>query len=328
MAALQELPTLNLFGSDLAKSLIDVYMPIFEHIRTYGTIVDPLFVAKDVQDVLEIPDMNYKREGSGFDWIIHKVRIPVKTAKGTRETIALTEMGIYRAIYKSTTGKAIKFQLFITTVMKKLRMTGEVKADEAVEDYKRELAALQHKFDVQGNQMDEEHKAYMKLKDYNDYQANQLYDTQIDNYHKKETIKNMKEPSLWEMKDRMQRVQHMYMKPLVVHIVEPPKESGYEYEVEDYEPYDIDRVPHDEDMVFGISFTEMKKGVPIHKIYVHKTVKLEDVHAALIKMDSAVEKAAGGRYANAYATTLDQLDDVVDMINKTKEPDISFLSQN
>lgn len=75
---------------------IQIVQTSFGIIRTTMVDSECVFVAKDVQNALGLKNMNHKREGVFPE--NEKRMINVSTTKGIRDTIALTEKGLKRAL--------------------------------------------------------------------------------------------------------------------------------------------------------------------------------------------------------------------------------------
>jgi prophage antirepressor-like protein len=94
-----------------------------KHIRILGTVVDPLFCAKDI--AAYIGDANYKRTLKGYELAATEATgayictIPASDAMGRpRNTLYLTEKGLYRYLLRSDLPKAIEFQSYVYDLLK------------------------------------------------------------------------------------------------------------------------------------------------------------------------------------------------------------------
>lgn len=86
-----------------------------------GTIDDPLFRANDIGTVLEIT--NIRTTIQHFDES-EKVLIIIDTPGGLQQVSFLTEVGLYRVLYKSRKPIAVKFQKWVCEIVKELRLKG------------------------------------------------------------------------------------------------------------------------------------------------------------------------------------------------------------
>jgi prophage antirepressor-like protein len=322
----QELQTLNIFTPDVIDGVKDLYTPIFEKIRIYGSVDEPVFVAKDVQEALGLKDMNYSREGY-FEWGIDKVKIKVKTAAGMRPTIAFTEQGLYRAIWHSKAEMAKQFQKFMTCVMKRLRQTGSVTMEQALAD----LKALQEKLEKSEKtvkaydiQLDVEHKELMHYKAEHDELVMGHQNINLELWKARQRLEHARDPHAGELQDRLQRLMERTGRAIYVMLNDVPEvhKETYDYNIEHYSEWDEDITDPSEVMVWSVGLTALKTKVTIKKVYVHKSVKLDDIHAALHnyrleKLDKKGEIA--GHYTNMYTISLDQLDIIIDDVNRADE---------
>jgi prophage antirepressor-like protein len=100
------------------------------NITIYGTHDKPLFKAKDIGDLLEIKNIrdtvkNYNKN--------QRCVVLTDTAFGEKDTIFLTEQGLYKVLMKSRKPIAEKFQDWICEVVEEIRKTGEYKSKKDIE---------------------------------------------------------------------------------------------------------------------------------------------------------------------------------------------------
>jgi len=322
----QELQTLNIFTPDVIDGVKDLYIPIFEKIRIYGSVDEPVFVAKDVQDALSLKDMNYSREGY-YEWGIDKVKIKIKTAAGLRPTIAFTEQGLYRAIWHSKAEMAKQFQKFMTCVMKRLRQTGSVTMEQALSDLKEMKEKLDKSektvkaYDIQ---LDVEHKELMHYKAEHDELVMGRQQVDMELWKARRRVEYARDPNTSELQERLRRVMARTGRAIVIMLNEVPEvhRETYDYIYEGYDEWDEDVVDPSEVMVFSVGLAPLKTKVSVKRVYVHKSVKLEDVHTALAscrleKIDRKGEPS--GHYTNMYTISLDGIDSVIDELNLRDE---------
>lgn len=120
----------------------ELYNPIFSKIRIYGSKENPLFVEKDVRQILGLSDFNISKKKNYIE-SLHYVNIPVPTGTGgTRYMNALTEMGLYAAMFSSSVPLAIHYCNYIVIVMKQLRINGIVTIESSFDEYKNTVANI------------------------------------------------------------------------------------------------------------------------------------------------------------------------------------------
>lgn len=323
----QDLQVLNVFDDKLmheSTGALEVYNPIFSKIRIYGTTDVPVFVAKDVQEVLGLKDMSYKRDDGPYEWGEDRIKVKVMTKMGPRDMVAFTEHGLYHAIWMSKTQAAKNFQTFMSCVMKRLRMTGSVTMEEAVSDLRAKLAKTEGTLRAYGMQLDETHKSLMHYKFEHDDLVLSNYDHQIALDNAKKRLENQRDPDAYASKERNERIMRRTGRAIVVMLNRPPKEyeEDCEYDFDMFGENDEDIVDRDQDMYFSIGLSELKSKTTIKKVYVHKTIKLEDVHNALEKYQLYKHNKDGDRttpYTNMYEISLDRIEDVIDTLNRKDE---------
>ena len=321
----QELQPFDIFNQQLINTTdgaAAIYSPVFNGIRIYGTSDYPVFVAKDVQETLGLKNLHYKDEDR-FEWEEDKIKIKVMTKGGMQQVIAFTEHGLYHAVWMSKTPAAKQFQRFITCVMKRLRMKGSVTMDQAVGDLEKENIRLKGTLKAYDIQMDAEHKTLLHYQSEHDELVigNKNYGNALIKAQKR--LEFDRDIDGCELQERLRRVMARTGRAVFVMLGEVPKEHAetYEYELDAFSEWDDDIIDPSDPMVFSIGFAALKSKVSIRKVYVHKTVKLEDVHKALVKhrLDKVRKGEPAGHYINMYEISLDQLDQVIDGVNLADE---------
>ncbi len=306
-------------NNELIASIGGDMSPIFTQVRIYGDLEEPLFVAKDVQTVLGLKNMHYKDNDSFLEWGKHKAKAKIRTKGGIQEAIVLTEQGLYKALYNSLAPIAEQFQTFVYVVMKRLRLKGSVTLDEAREDLRDELEKEQKYRKAIETDFEIEHKELVNLRHKIGIQTVTLYDQSVEVEKLKKKIENIKDPSLSELQERVTRLEHKYMRPVIVMLSAPPKEHEdvHTYELDYYSENDEDLLDSSETMIFSIGFSALKSKVAISKLFVHKEIKLDDLHRKLEMY--RLPKTDSGYYQNAYEISLDLLRVIVDDLNREHE---------
>lgn len=129
-------------SKDVIANLGEQFNPLFQDIRIYGTIEKPLFVSRDVEKALSLNDIHI-RDRANFKEGLQFTRLIIPTNKGPRETIVLTEYGLYQAMFNSASPLAEEYCRFIVIVMQQLRTQGVVTLESSLKELKAEKARLQ-----------------------------------------------------------------------------------------------------------------------------------------------------------------------------------------
>ena len=96
----------------------------------YGTIENPLFLAKDIANLLEHSDSNKLIRKVDAD---EKVRNIVPTLGGNQETWFLTEDGLYEVLMTSRKPQAKLFKKKVKEILKSIRKNGAYMTNEVIE---------------------------------------------------------------------------------------------------------------------------------------------------------------------------------------------------
>lgn len=316
----QELKSVDIFNTDVISTVKDIYNPIYSKIRIYGDYTKPVFIAKDVQDVLGLKNMHYKDEGA-YEWDVEKVKIKIMTKGGPQIILALTEQGLLKAIFHSKSDAAKKFQQFVHVVMMQLRKNGNVTIEEAAIEYKKENERLERIVHGYSVQLDIIQGKVVKLEARDEKREFVMMHQSEELYKSQKRLENARDKTAEEWKSIARRYERKYLKPLIAYVNTPPAEVLDEYpdfNIENYTEWDVDFVDSSEVLVWNVSFAALKKGVAIRKFYVHKEVSLDQIHEALQKMKAAIKKSTGGVY-KLYESTLEQLEIVIDDLNRAQE---------
>jgi len=98
-------------------------------INIEGTINEPLFQANQIANILDIKNIHDNIKDYDED---EKTIIPVKTKGGLQKIVYLTENGLYRLINRSNKPSARPFQKWVSSVIKELRINGEYKLKDNI----------------------------------------------------------------------------------------------------------------------------------------------------------------------------------------------------
>jgi len=108
-------------------------------IRVYGTVEDPLFVGVDVQNVLGLKLINYKRQFiTGNDYI----KLSIHHGGQSRELNMFTEHGIYQIIYRTRSDVGERFRNYVTETLKNIRLARQIESEVAHQKLRQFLADL------------------------------------------------------------------------------------------------------------------------------------------------------------------------------------------
>ncbi|MEY8514516.1 phage antirepressor [Lactococcus taiwanensis] len=98
--------------------------------KIYGTVENPLFLAKDIANLLEHSDSNKLIRKVEAD---EKVRNTVPTLGGNQETWFLTEDGLYEVLMTSRKPQAKLFKKKVKEILKSIRKNGAYMTNEVIE---------------------------------------------------------------------------------------------------------------------------------------------------------------------------------------------------
>lgn len=292
----------------------DMGEPSFAMVRRFKLQGDDehVFVAKDIQDVLKI-NMHYKRDGD-YEWGKEKIMVPVVTAtNGTRKVLALTELGLERALYRSDTPMAQKFRLFVHVVLKRLFRTGSVTMQQATTDFKAEADKWKKKYELENEACEQLYEKCQKLEGRNERQMLQLQDAAEENelMQKRQSVNDEKDTSSDEF--ILQKTKEKYCKPVFIMLMKPPKEVEGEYD------YDHESEPTPDDIyIFGLQAKEESKTRQcVCKVFINKDQTLDQLHEELKKRFLQLKKKDGTPFANMYETSISELKNVADEMFKS-----------
>lgn len=99
--------------------------------RVYGDMLNPLFLAKDVADMIEHSDVSKMVKAVDED---EKVKNNILTPGGEQEAWFLTEAGLYEILFQSRKPIAKAFKKEVKAILKDLRTTGVVITESATDE--------------------------------------------------------------------------------------------------------------------------------------------------------------------------------------------------
>lgn len=99
--------------------------------KVYGDIDEPLFLAKDVANMIEHSDVSKMVKAVDED---EKVKNSILTLGGEQEAWFLTEAGLYEILFQSRKPIAKAFKKEVKAILKELRKTGVVITESATDE--------------------------------------------------------------------------------------------------------------------------------------------------------------------------------------------------
>ena len=107
-----------------------------------GTEDDPLFLAKDVAEILGITNIRMTLNGPDFPSEYKAVR-RTDTPGGVQQTTFLTELGLYEMLARSRKPIAVQFRGWVHTVIRDIRISGRYELERAARTAEEQKVALQ-----------------------------------------------------------------------------------------------------------------------------------------------------------------------------------------
>ena len=110
-------------------------------IRVIGTTVEPWFVAKDICEILDLPNITHALRSIPERW---RGLLKVNTFGGEQEMITVNEAALYKLIMRSRKPVAQKFQEFVCEeILPSIRKTGEYKFKAELEKQSKRIEELE-----------------------------------------------------------------------------------------------------------------------------------------------------------------------------------------
>ena len=167
-----ELVPINI-TSDIIASLGEQFDPVFSQIRIFGTLKRPVFVARDVEKMLGLSDLNL-RHRPHFKEGMHYETITIPTKGGSQKSVALTEHGLYQAFFNSSMPVAEKYCQFIIIVMQQLRTQGVVYLEGALTELEANLKRATDRANMLDEETDRQHELIRELENARDSKASRI----------------------------------------------------------------------------------------------------------------------------------------------------------
>ena len=112
--------------------VIDERVVLGKEFKIYGTVEEPLFLAKDVANWIEHSDVSTMARKIDDD---EKVTNNVCTLGGIQKVLFLTEDGLYEVLMQSRKPIAKEFKKKVKEILKQLRQTGGVVVEGREEEF-------------------------------------------------------------------------------------------------------------------------------------------------------------------------------------------------
>ena len=110
-----------------------------------GSKEEPLFRASDIGNVLGITNIHTTIQNFNTK---QKVIHTTETLGGNQKMVYLTELGLYKVLFKSRKPIAEKFQDWVCEVVKEIRLTGEYKLNKTIQDLTDEIIQNNIQFNI------------------------------------------------------------------------------------------------------------------------------------------------------------------------------------
>jgi prophage antirepressor-like protein/predicted GIY-YIG superfamily endonuclease len=125
------------------------------NVTVYGSSEEPLFKANEIAKVLGINDVRFSMKD--FRQNVDSVTSTVcDTLDNAKRTVMLTEAGLYRLLFKSRKKIAVKFQDFVISVIKEIRIRGSYDLNQQLALKDQQIAAFGKSFDIKLRQQNED----------------------------------------------------------------------------------------------------------------------------------------------------------------------------
>ena len=128
------------------------------NVQVYGTYNAPLFKAKDIGEILQLSNIRATiKDYNEKQAVVNKVY----TAGQLRDTLMLTERGLYKVLMTSRSKLADQFQDWVTDVLSEIRLTGEYKSRQQIDESNARITQIeQEKKQLQQELNDLKDKTY------------------------------------------------------------------------------------------------------------------------------------------------------------------------
>lgn len=311
---IRDVSPIELKSNDLSMDFPIYESEEFKKIRIYGTIEDPLFIARDIRDALNLKNLHIEREQL-FKWGEDIVKIRIQTSGGRQEAVAFTEKGLTTMVYQSRSPIASTYRMFIYLVMKRLRLKGVVTIKEAkvdLSEYQAKVIELEKTKAVNeeiirrlDQDLEREHKAYMATKTREESNFNQWFDARYRCLKLEESMKYADAKDTSEFEAIVKGLEKMYMKKIYVSAQKAPKEVHNEYPPDEYD-HETTELEYDDIMPLGV-FDKPGKGKEIGILYMPKEYDLASIRE-LLPSEARVKKSDSTEYQNIWVMSFDEMD--------------------
>jgi prophage antirepressor-like protein len=284
-----------------SQKLIDEF-PEIAQITIYGTSEDPLFPLSQVEDV--IGSKRIRLDMCGYKLGIDYVKLVCARKDGRmNEQNLLTEQGLYKVLARTDTPVSEKFQTFTKVVMKELRLRGQVTLDTALQQLKAEIEEQKARIAQQDQQLEREHAELMQYK----RDCDKFYTQKMAAMERAIVAERRlldREESTDTPEYQVEKLKAMYMKPIYVYLVKPPKAIKDEFsDFNELEPTE------DEEICFEVSFSKRSQPTCMDGLYLHRHIKMSEFELKLHERDFTV--TVDGKIRNMFRGTMEDIRSLV-----------------
>lgn len=250
--------------------------PEFGKITIYGSLEMPLFPVRQVSKFLSIDRIRLDKG----EYEITKDYINTKCISQDgklREQQLLTEIGLYRVVFRGNSPVCKRFQFFATAVLKELRLVGEVTLTKALEKSKlleTEIEKQNQKIAQMENQLEVEHAQMVKYQ----RDSEKFYHQKMDAQTKLMVVQHREnQMNMWNKGSaeyQLQQMRERFYKKLYVYVEPIPKNLRDEIAPYDDEPHESD------DIVLSVSYVQRDRD-EISVLYVPPKTTIAAIHEKL-----------------------------------------------
>lgn len=288
--------------------------PEFRNFEIYGSKNKPLISVNAVAEMLGTKRI---RLGDGYEQERDYVMCRCRARDGAvREQTMMTEAGLYRYIFRSTSEAAVRVQNFVIMVMHELFEHGSVtladvskKFEEHEKAMSTEIKTLKVALEKESKYTDEEHdKLAMQTRLTEKFHSKYLeVQKQLETLKLRLEAKNARESEghkIEQFKAQYQR--KLYLQPIpfdraVKIVLKPDELQNYENAVDD-----DDEIHEEDDRVWKIGFTARGELGREYYVYVPWSKTLEDVDK---RLHVAYQTTKKHHYVCSIADVVRELDD-------------------
>jgi len=293
------LQVVKIDSGELSKSAH--YTNVFKDMRAYGCLKYPMFIVSDVEKILKI---KFSRLNNSMLYIpgIHTRRITINSVKGPTTVQALTEDGLLKALFASNTPDALKFQLFVSAVLRQLRIRGVVTVDSANEEYEKKIHQitndLKEEKEMAQTALGKMYERVLTEKHKSNQWEMDAMRSMNDNLKLKGTLAAYKQKDEYELHNILESFIKKYCKPVYIYLNAMPKKIK-----DEYDEYSLDFPLDDSD--FGLYSLTLKQSSSKTKIL--STTLYMHTSNTLKSLQEQITPSCEYSTATQFYTTLDNI---------------------